>query len=449
MWVAAHSARQCTTVLASPDSASQPSIVLDQSDGRMRMTSTQDELTLDQVDLFNPDNYVSGMPHDQLTLLRTQAPVFRHPDPGRAEGHWAITRHADVVFVSRNPELFSSERETCFLFDTPEDQMAQQRLMMINMDPPGHTVLRSLVNRGFTPRMIGKLEERIADACDDIVRKAVEQGEGDFVTMCAAELPLVVIAELMGVPQEDRHKLFHWSNLMLSGDDPEVVASPEVQEQTSLEVYAYANELGANKRDCPVDDIVSKLISPDENGHSLTELEFDLFFVLLMVAGNETTRNAISGGIQAFVENPDQWELLKSRPELISSAADEIVRWVTPVVDFRRTTTQDIEIGGVLIPEGEKVIIYYASANRDESVFTDPFTFDITRDPNPHIAFGGGGPHFCLGRHLAKLEIERMLAALITHVDKIEITGPVNRLRSNFINGIKSMPVRLTPAGGS
>jgi cholest-4-en-3-one 26-monooxygenase len=149
------------------------------------------------------------------------------------------------------------------------------------------------------------------------------------------------------------------------------------------------------------------------------------------------------------VENPDQWELLKSRPELISSAADEIVRWVTPVVDFRRTTTQDIEIGGVLIPEGEKVIIYYASANRDESVFTDPFTFDITRDPNPHIAFGGGGPHFCLGRHLAKLEIERMLAALITHVDKIEITGPVNRLRSNFINGIKSMPVRLTPAGGS
>jgi cholest-4-en-3-one 26-monooxygenase len=297
--------------------------------------------------------------------------------------------------------------------------------------------------------MIGNIEERIADACDDIVRKAVEQGEGDFVTMCAAELPLVVIAELMGVPQEDRHKLFHWSNLMLSGDDPEVVASPEVQEQTSLEVYAYANELGANKRDCPVDDIVSKLISPDENGHSLTELEFDLFFVLLMVAGNETTRNAISGGIQAFVENPDQWELLKSRPELISSAADEIVRWVTPVVDFRRTTTQDIEIGGVLIPEGEKVIIYYASANRDESVFTDPFTFDITRDPNPHIAFGGGGPHFCLGRHLAKLEIERMLAALITHVDKIEITGPVNRLRSNFINGIKSMPVRLTPAGGS
>jgi cholest-4-en-3-one 26-monooxygenase len=236
---------------------------------------------------------------------------------------------------------------------------------------------------------------------------------------------------------------------MLSGDDPEVVASPEVQEQTSMEVYAYANELGANKRECPVDDIVSKLISPDENGHSLTELEFDLFFVLLMVAGNETTRNAISGGIQAFVENPDQWELLKSRPELISSAADEIVRWVTPVVDFRRTTTQDVEIGGVLIPEGEKVIIYYASANRDESVFTDPFTFDITRDPNPHIAFGGGGPHFCLGRHLAKLEIERMLAALITHVDKIEITGPVNRLRSNFINGIKSMPVRLTPADGS
>jgi cholest-4-en-3-one 26-monooxygenase len=416
------------------------------------MTSTQDRLTLDDlssVDLFNPDNYVEGMPHDQLTLLRTAAPVFHHPDPWRPQGHWAITRHADVMFVSRNPEIFSSERETCFLRDSPADRLPQQRLMMLNMDPPGHTRLRSLVNRGFTPRMIGKLEERIAGACDDIVRKAVEQREGDFVTMCAAELPLVVIAELLGVPHEDRHKLFHWSNLMLSGDDPEVVASPEVQAQTTTDVYAYANALGASKRECPVDDIVSKLISPDDDGSSLTELEFDLFFVLLMVAGNETTRNAISGGIQAFVENPDQWQLLKSRPELISSAADEIVRWVTPVVDFRRTTMRDVEVGGTLIREGEKVIIYYASANRDESVFTDPFRFDITRDPNPHIGFGGGGPHFCLGRHLAKLEIERMLAALITHVDTIEITGPVRRLRSHFINGIKSMPVRLTPADGS
>ena len=406
--------------------------------------TTQAGLTLDQIDLFDPDLYVPGIPHDHFSLLRAQAPVFRHPDPERPEGHWAITRHADVVFVSRNPEIFSSERETCFLWDMPEDVMAQQRLMMVNMDPPGHTRLRGLVNRGFTPRMIGKLESRIAAACDDIVRSAVAAGEGDFVTMCAAELPLVVIAELMGVPQEDRHKLFHWSNLMLSGDDPDVVASPEVQEATALEVYAYANDLGATKRECPVDDIVSKLISPDESGQELSELEFDLFFVLLMVAGNETTRNAISGGMQALVENPDQWELLKRRPELIGSAADEIVRWVTPVMDFRRTATRDVEVGGTLIREGEKVIIYYSSANRDEAVFTDPFRFDITRDPNPHIAFGGGGPHFCLGRHLAKLEIEQMLGALVRHVDRVEITGPVSRLRSNFINGIKSMPVRLT-----
>jgi cholest-4-en-3-one 26-monooxygenase len=401
-----------------------------------------------EIDIYDPDIFLAGVPHDRFKILRAQAPVYKHPDPEQPHGYWAVTRHEDCVTISRNPEIFSSAAETCFLFEMPEEQKAQQQLMLVNMDPPVHTRQRSLVNRGFTPRTIGKLDEKIAAVCDEIVDKAIAAGEGDFVTMIAAELPLVVIAELIGVPFEDRHKLFEWSNRMLSGDDPEVVATAEAGEAAAMEVYAYANELAAARRGCPADDIITKLISPDENGDVLDEFEFDLFFVLLMVAGNETTRNAISGGMQAFIENPEQWERLKADPEgLKSTAADEIVRWVSPVMDFRRTVMQDTELGGVQLKKGDKIVMYYPSANRDESVFENPDSFDIARNPNPHIGFGGGGPHYCLGRHLAKLEIELMLESLARKIDTVELTGPVNRLRSNFINGIKHMPVRITASG--
>jgi cholest-4-en-3-one 26-monooxygenase len=399
------------------------------------------------IDLFDPEVYVTGVPYDQFEVLRAQAPVFKHPDPARADGYWAVTKYADVVTMSRNPEIFSSNAETCFIQEMPEEAKAEQRLSMVNMDPPEHTRQRSLVNRGFTPRTVGKLHDKIAEICDDIVDKAIEQGEGDFVTMLAAELPLVVIAELIGVPYEDRHKLFHWSNKMLSGDDP-AVTNPEETAQAAGEVYMYANELAADRRACPRDDIITKLIAPDEEGRELSEMEFDIFFVLLMVTGNETTRNALSGGIQAFIENPDQWERFKKDPEgLAKTAADEIVRWVSPVMDFRRTVMQDTELSGVQLKAGDKVIMYYPSANRDESVFDNPNTFDVGRDPNPHIGFGGGGPHFCLGRHLALLELELMLVALAKKVDRFELTGPISRLRSNFISGIKEMPVRIVPAG--
>jgi cholest-4-en-3-one 26-monooxygenase len=398
------------------------------------------------IDIFDPDVFVPGVPHEKFRVLRAQAPVYRHPDPQVPEGFWAVTRYEDVVAISRSPEIFSSQAETCLIFEMPEEQKIQQRMMMLNMDPPDHTRQRSLVNRGFTPRTIGKLEERIAGVCDEIVDKAVAMGDGDFVGMVAAELPLVVIAELIGVPYADRHKLFAWSNRMLSGDDPEV-GSPEENATAAMEVYAYANELAAERRKCPGDDIITKLTSPDAEGHVLSEFEFDLFFLLLMVAGNETTRNAISGGMQAFIENPEQWERLKADPAgLKATAADEIVRWVSPVMDFRRTVVSDTVLGGQQLKAGDKVIMYYPSANRDESVFQDPMTFDIGRDPNPHIGFGGGGPHFCLGRHLAKLELEMILESLARKVDKVELTGPVSRLRSNFINGIKAMPVRITPA---
>lgn len=404
-------------------------------------------MSLDQIELYDPSRYVVGVPHEDFKILRAEAPVFHHHDPERPGGFWAVTRHADVVHMSRNPEIFSSHRETCLLPEMDPGSLAEQQLMMVNLDPPDHTRLRSLVNRGFTPRMIGRLSDSIKAACEKIVDKALAEGEGDFVTLCAAELPLVVIAELIGVPHEDRHLLFNWSNRMLGQDDPDLSPDPDGGQMAAMEAYAYANDLGAQKRGCPADDIVTKLITPDENGHELSEMEFDLFFILLMVAGNETTRNAISGGMQALIDHPEQWERLKADPAgLLTSTADEIVRWVSPVMGFRRTTTRDVVLSGQEIAAGEKVIMYYSSANYDESVFTDPYTFDIGRDPNPHVGFGGGGPHFCLGKHLAMLEIQLMYETLVERLARVEPTAPARRLRSNFINGVKEMQVRFVPA---
>jgi cholest-4-en-3-one 26-monooxygenase len=401
--------------------------------------------SLADIDVYNLDQYIEAVPHDQFRRLRAEAPIFRHPDPESDQGYWALTRHEDVVFVSRNPELFSSYEKTAMINEYAQQQVDQQRMFMLNQDPPDHTRMRSLVNRGFTPRMIARLEERIQQTCDEIVASALAKGEGDFVTLCAAELPLIVIAELMGVPLEDRHKVFDWSNRMVGGEDPEYGVTEEQRFDAATEMWAYASALAEEKRKAIKDDIVSKLITPDEAGNVLSELEFDLFFMLLAVAGNETTRNAISGGMQALIENPDEWRKLKADPALIPTAADEIVRWVTPVNMFRRTAMQDVEVGGVTIKQGEKVVIYYTSANRDELVFTDPDVFDISREPNPHVGFGGGGPHFCLGRHLAKLELECLFRSLIQQVDHVELIAGPRRLRSNFINGIKEMTVKFVP----
>jgi cholest-4-en-3-one 26-monooxygenase len=400
-----------------------------------------------QIDVYNMDQYADGgVPHDQLKRLRNESPVFRHDDPQLPEGYWAITKHADVVYVSRNPELFSSWEKTAMLDEYAQEQIDQQRMFMLNQDPPEHTRTRSLVNRGFTPRMIAGLEARIQETCDDIVADALAKGDGDFVTLCAAELPLIVIAELMGVPIEDRHKVFDWSNRMVGGNDPEYGVTEQQRFSAAQEMWAYANELAKHKRENLQDDIVSKLISPDDAGNVLDELEFDLFFMLLAVAGNETTRNAISGGMYALTQYPEQWDRLKADEALLPTAADEIVRWVSPVNLFRRTPTTDVEIGGQPIKKGEKVVIYYSSANRDESVFDNPDVFDIGREPNAHVGFGGGGPHFCLGRHLAKLEIECLFRSLITQCERVELVAEPRRLRSNFVNGIKEMQVRFVPA---
>ncbi|GII02672.1 cytochrome P450 [Planobispora takensis] len=399
------------------------------------------------IDLVDQDSYArNGPPLDQLAWLRANAPVYRHH--GDAENDWpdfwAVTKHADVVHVSRHSDLFSSSRKLALFNEIPEAEREMQRLMMLNQDPPEHTRRRSLVNRGFTPRIIGKLEQHIRDICHDLVDEAKGRPSSDFVRDIAAPLPLYVICELLGAPVEDREKIFSWSNRMIGAEDPDYATDPAEGQAAAMEVYAYANELAARRRAEPRDDIITKLLQPAENGEALSEDEFDLFVLLLLVAGNETTRNAASGGMLTLFEHPDQWARLVADPSLAATAADEIVRWVSPVNLFRRTATTDTVIGGQPVREGDKVVVFYSSANRDEAVFDSPDVFDVGRDPNAHIGFGGGGAHFCLGNHLAKLELRVMLEVLADRLPKIAQAGPARRLRSYFINGIKELPVTLT-----
>jgi cholest-4-en-3-one 26-monooxygenase len=287
------------------------------------------------------------------------------------------------------------------------------------------------------------LEQHIRDICVQLINEVGT--EADFVHDIAAPLPLYVICELLGAPVEDREKIFEWSNKLIGFDDPDFQGGPEDGQQAAGEIYAYAEQLAAERRDNPREDIVSKLLEPDQQGDRLSTDEFDLFVLLLTVAGNETTRNAASGGMHAFFEHPDQWRRLLADQSLVRTAVDEIVRWVTPVNLFRRTAVQDTELRGQKIKEGDKVVVFYSSANRDEALFTDPYAFDVGRNPNPHIGFGGGGPHFCLGAHLARLELRVLFETLSALMPTIELTGNVRKLRSNFINGIKEMPVRHTP----
>ena len=401
------------------------------------------------INLIDPDTYQrGGAPHDQFAWLRRNDPVHWHADGGDPSwpGFWAVTRHADIGHISRHPEIFSSSRRLVLFAETPESEIDMQRLMMLNMDPPQHTRQRGFVNRGFTPRMIGRLAKHVREICDTLIDEVAPRGEADFVTDIAAPLPLQVICELVGAPPEDRDWIFDLSNKLVGYDDPEFRHSPEEGMQAAGEMYAYADELAARRRAQPADDIVTRLLQPNDAGEVLSSSEFDLFFLLLAVAGNETTRNAASGGMLALFQHPDQWRRLLADRDLIPTAAEEIVRWVSPVNLFRRTATCDTEIGSRAIAEGDKVVVFYASANRDEDVFTGPQQFDVGRDPNPHVGFGGGGPHFCLGRHLAALELRVLLAALAERMPDIELDGEASRLRSNFLNGIKHMPVRFTPS---
>ncbi len=399
---------------------------------------------LADIDLTDSGVFVEGVPHHWFAELRRRAPVYWHEE-SEGPGFWAVTKYEDCVAVNRDYEHFSSSRKATFIWDLEDEQVENLRLLMLNMDPPLHTRYRRMVNKGFTPRMVNQLEEKIHETSDDIIDAVIEKGECDFVTDLSAELPLIVIADLLGVPQEDRHNMFDWSNRMIGQEDPEYQITPEIGQQSAMKLYAYASQLYEQKRIDPHEDLMSALTSVELDGERLSDLELEMFFLLLTVAGNETTRNLMSGAMHAFFQNPDQWERLRVDRSLLPSAIEEMLRFVSPVMNFRRQTNEAFELRGQRIEEDQKVVFFHASANRDEDVFDDPDRFDIARDPNPHIAFGGGGPHFCLGANLARMEIRVMYEHLLDRMPDIHLEGEAQRLQSAFINGVKHLPVAFAP----
>lgn len=399
---------------------------------------------------FDPTDPIineASIPHQQFLELRRTAPVFwvEQPEEARAgmeggSGYWALSRHEDVSAVSKNGKDFVTSENTAIIRFAPDmtrDQVELQKVMLINQDPPVHTGNRRIISRGFTPRAIEKQRETLVARADEIIRAAIERREGDFVEEVAAELPLQAIADLLGVPQVDRKKLFNWSNQMLAYDDPEYDVDPEA---ASIEILSYFMALAEERKAEPRDDIVTKLVNAGEDGEGLSSDEFGYFTILLAVAGNETTRNAITHGMNAFFDNPDQWELYKRERPV--SAIDEIIRWATPVTVFQRTAINDCQVGEVMVKKGRRVGLFYASGNHDTEVFDNPGEFDIMRDPNPHLAFGGHGAHFCIGANLARLEIEIMFNAIADRMPDITKLAEPRRLRHSWINGIKELQVK-------
>ncbi len=395
-----------------------------------------------RVDLNDLDLFVAGVPHPEFDWLREHDPVAFNPEED-GRGFWNLVRHADVVHASRHHEVFSSAHGT----NIP-DPVGGAELMMINMDPPQHTRLRTLVSKGFHPKMIAKLEPHIREIAMNIVDGVAQKGECDFVVDVAAVLPLAVIAEMIGVPKEDHLKIFDWSNRLIGGGggkDPEYGGTIEDARAAAMEMWAYTTELAAQRRADRREDLVSILVDAEVDGEVLSDMEFNMFVLLLSVAGNETTRNLISGGNLLLMEHPEQRERLLADRSLLPSAVNEMLRMVTPVMHFRRTLTRDFEVGGRQLSAGEKIVLWYIAANRDPAVFANPHTFDVGREGCDHVTFGGGGAHFCLGFSLAELEIKIMFEELLNRIPDMELAGPVARLRSNFINGIKHLPVRFTP----
>lgn len=396
-------------------------------------------------DLTNPDIYAEQVPLETFAWLRQSAPVFWNAQTVQSSsfddgGLWVLSRHADVKAVSCARSGWSSEENTAIVrYDGATvgyQEREIQKHMMLNMDEPRHSKVRGVVSRGaFSPRAVARLEDALRARANAIVLEARDKGTGDFVTDVACELPLQAIADLVGFPQADRKRIFEWSNEMMAYDDPDYDVNPAL---AAAEILGYAAEMGRDRQAHPADDLVTRLVAATDDD-VLSSEEFAFFVLLLAVAGNETTRNAISHGMQAFFGNPDQWERYKA--ERPATTADEVVRFGTPVQMFQRTATADAEIGDQTITRGQRVGLLYGSANYDETVFDQPNRFDIFRDPNPHVGFGGGGVHFCPGSHLAKLEIDLMFNAIADHVPDIAPAGPPRRLRSGWLNGIKEMPV--------
>ncbi|HEY7379708.1 MAG TPA: cytochrome P450 [Gaiella sp.] len=413
-------------------------------------------LVLDDVDLTDLDVWEERVPYEWLTLLRREAPLHWQPESD-GRGFWVFTRYDDIVQVSKDWETYSSELGGTSLQDlTPEE--IEARKSMIDTDPPPHTRLRALVNKGFTPRVVQSYEDRIRGLARGILAGALEREELDWVEDVASEIPMWVFSEIMGLPVEDRRLLIELGDKILGNTDPEVVGAEHVLEQTiddpemrklpfsspfSLELIEYGRKLGEARRREPRDDITTRLVEAEVDGSTLGEHEFGLFFILLTTAGNETTRHTISLGLLDLLAHPEERARLAADPGLAGTAADEILRRAHPVHHFRRTATRDVVVHGRRIRAGDKVTIWYASGNFDEDKFADPFRLDIGRTPNRHLTFGLGGPHFCLGAHLARLEVKVWLEEMVPYLERVELAGTPTRLRSNFFNGIKRLPVRV------
>ena len=413
-------------------------------------------LVVDDVDLTDLDVWEKRVPYDWLALLRREAPLHWQPErDGR--GFWALTRHDDVVQVSKDWQTFSSELGGTSLQDLTEEEL-EARKSMIDTDPPPHTRMRALVNKGFTPRVVNAYEERIRGLARGILTSAFEQDEFDWVESVAAEIPMWVFSEIMGLPVADRRLIIELGDKILGNTDPEVVGEEYVAERAlqdpelrklpfsspfSLDLIEYGRALGEERRSDPRDDITTRLVEAELDGSRLSEQEFGVMFILLTTAGNETTRHTISLGLLDLLEHPDELQRLVGDPSLAGLAADELLRRAHPVHHFRRTATRDVVMHGRRIREGDKVTIWYAAANYDEEKFADPYRLDVGRTPNRHVTFGLGGPHFCLGAHLARLEIKVWLEEMIPYLPRLEPVGDPVRLRSNFFNGIKRMPVRV------
>ena len=362
-------------------------------------------------------------------------------------GFWVISRHADVVEISRDPRRYSSALGGAMIFDPDPQGLEMIRSMLITMDPPEHVKYRRLVQRGFTPQMVAKLEPHIREEARQIVDAVATRGSAEFVEDLAMSLPMVLICELMGIPREDRRKVFDWSNRMIGFDDPDLGGKLGGADDPRIQMWLYSSQLAAQKRAKPDDTLMSRFVNGEVDGEKISELQLNNFFLLLAIAGNETTRTATAQGMLALYENPDQYALLRSDVEkYLPGAIEEILRFTSPVMHFRRTVTQPTELSGVRLAAGDKVVVWYPSANRDESVFgLDVDQFRIARDPNPHVAFGIG-EHFCLGANLARMQLHCIFRELLVRIPDIRVVEPPSRLRSCLIDGIKSMRVEFTQA---
>lgn len=406
------------------------------------------------LDITDPDVYRSGVPHATFTRLRDEDPISWWEERD-GSGFWAVTRYQDIIDLNRDFKSFTSSRG--IRLEEMDDEEAAARRTMMELDPPEHTRLRRLVQGGFTRRMVQNYEAAIRALAIEVLDEALTQRRFDFTVDVARQLPLRMLGSLLGAPREDYDWLVAHGDAMIGNSDPEftqhVVDLSDTdafrlmpfRSPSGIELFEYGQRLADARRAAPRDDVVTKLLAPTVDGEPLTDLEFNNFFALLVAAGNDTTRYTMSAGLLALLDHPEQLDLLRARPELMGSAVEEILRWSSVTMHFRRTATRDVEVRGRTIREGDKVVLWWISGDFDDRQFPEPFRFDITRNPNEHLAFGRGGPHRCIGEWLARLELRVTLEELLPRMGSAQVVGPIGRMRSNFISGIKHLPVEIAP----